>query len=178
MERGEPNNTLATTATLNIGPDLIPTAVTASKSGSTLTLTDSVKNQGTASGAFTVRFYLFLDSTYPAGTDIFICSRSVASLAAGASNPTSGTQTTTCTVPSAPAGSYFIIVNDDSGGAVSESIESNNTKATTTKEHSLSEWTELMIQNRPCKDRTADFLLKNPFIPKKSRLSYLTPVLL
>ncbi len=128
----ETNNTRSTTSRITVGPDLIPTAVTVAKSGSTLTLTDSVKNQGTLdAGAFDIGFYLSTDLVFSPATDILICSRTVGSLATGASDPPSGATTTICTVPAtAPAGTYRVIVVDDSGGTVTEVNETNNTKYT------------------------------------------------
>ncbi len=125
----EMNNTRATAARLDIGPDLTPTAVTAATSGTNLVITDSVKNQGTeGAGPFTISFYLSSDAVL--GGDTFICSRTVASLVAGASDPATGTVTTPCPVPAIAPGLYYVLVRDDSGGTVSESVESNNTRAT------------------------------------------------
>jgi subtilase family serine protease len=133
-ETNEANNTKYYAIGLSIRPDLIPTAATVTKSGSTLTLTDSVKNKGTAdAGGFTISFYFSTDTVYQAGTDTFICSRSVGGLAAGASDPSSGTIITTCMVPATvPAGIYRVIVVDDSGGVIAEASEANNAKATAT----------------------------------------------
>lgn len=131
IESSETNNTRATSATLSLGPDLAPQAVSVSKSGNTLILGDRVKNQGTApTGPFTVSFYLSKDQTYQNG-DYFICSRTVNSLGVGIQDPASGTTTTQCSIPSAvPSGTYYVIVFDDATKTVIESNETNNTRAT------------------------------------------------
>lgn len=132
IESNEINNSRAR-ANLILGPDLAPQAVNVSKSGSTLTLKDRVKNQGSApADAFTISFYLSSDTSYQDSSDYFICSRSVSSLGVGIQNPTSGTTTTSCSIPtSAPAGTYYVIVVDDAANSVMESDENNNTRATT-----------------------------------------------
>ena len=128
VEYDETNNTRATAGTIKLGADLVPQAVSVSKSGNTLTLKDAVKNQGNVrAGPFTISFYLSNDRDYQT-SDYLVCSRTVSSLAVSAQNPTSGTTTTTCPIPaSVPVGSYYLIVVDDATNTVVESTESNNT---------------------------------------------------
>lgn len=125
------NNSTNITTTVQ-APDLIPTALIASVLGTNLVINDSVNNQGTgAAGAFAISYYLSSDTSYQAGTDTLICSRSVTNLVAGASNPASGTTQTTCAIPPVAAGPYYVLAVDDSGGVITESVESNNVLATT-----------------------------------------------
>jgi subtilase family serine protease len=94
-----------------------------------LTIQNAVKNQGTATaGTSEISFYLSTDQTLSTASDTFVCKRSIASLTAGASNPTSGTTSTVCTLPAVPAGSYYVIGYADSAGVVVEARENNNTQ--------------------------------------------------
>jgi subtilase family serine protease len=132
LETVETNNTRATTTKLAIGPDLIPVTLTALASGTTVTVSDQVKNQGNQSaGAFTINYYLSSDTLYQAGTDLLLCSRSVAGLAVGISDPSTGTTATPCTA--GVIGSYYVLAVVDEASAVTETLETNNTKATATK---------------------------------------------
>ncbi|PYM14561.1 MAG: hypothetical protein DMD81_17580 [Candidatus Rokuibacteriota bacterium] len=90
-ETNETNNCLASATTVQVaaaGPDLVVTVVgnptTPAAAGGTLKVTDTVKNQGTAAaGAFTVRYYLSVD-TQKDGSDVLLTgSRSVSSLSVG-----------------------------------------------------------------------------------------------
>ena len=124
------NDDTTVTAAFNVqAPDLTEAALTVSKSGTSLRIDDRVANQGTEpTGAFDISYYLSLDNSYSAGTDTYLCRRSVAGLAAGASNPAGGTTRTTCPIPSVPARSYYVIAVADSGSTVAESNETNNTR--------------------------------------------------
>jgi hypothetical protein len=127
-ETNETNNTLSSSQ-VAIGPDLIVSLISASKSSNTLTINNAVKNQGNATaGASEISFYLSTDQTLSTASDTFVCKRSITSLNAGASNPTSGTATTTCTIPAVPAGSYYVIGFADSAAAITEARENNNTQ--------------------------------------------------
>ena len=96
----------------------------------TFSVTDTVRNQGTgAAVASTTRYYLSADQVRSTG-DFLIGSRSVPSLSAGAQS----TRTVTVKVPnSTPLGSYFVLACADDANAVTESSESNNCVASTTK---------------------------------------------
>jgi len=126
-ETNETNNTFSTGAP--IGPDLIVSLISASKSSNTLTIQNGVKNQGNRdSGAFDVGFYLSTDTVLDTASDHFVCKRSIASLAVGVSDPPSSVTTITCTIPAVPAGSYYVIGFADSTRAITEYNENNNTQ--------------------------------------------------
>jgi len=88
-ETNEANNCLASTTTVQVTrPDLVVTVVGNPPplvgAGSTLKVTETVKNQGTAAaGAFTVRYYLSADQQKDGGDVLLTGSRSVSSLSAG-----------------------------------------------------------------------------------------------
>ena len=121
--------TAVTTVSANL-PDLIVSAPlsapNASGAGLTISVTDSTKNQGTGSaGASTTRFFLSTNFALDA-SDVLLGSRSVPSLAAGATS----TATTSLTIPAGQAtGGYFIIAQADGDMVVAESVETNNTTA-------------------------------------------------
>ena len=126
----ETNNTRSTLGTVKIGPDLVPTAVSPSKSGSNLILRDQARNAGNvAAGPFEVGFYLSLNTALDGG-DVFVCTRAIAGLDAGKTNPLSGVATITCATPSGlPSGAYYVIAKDDNGNTVAEHTETNNNRA-------------------------------------------------
>lgn len=127
-ETNEGNNTWPSSQIV-IGPDLIISLINASKASNTLTIQSAIKNQGTAAAAASeISFYLSTDQTLNTANDTFVCKRSVTSLAAGASDPASSATTTTCTIPSVPAGGYYVIGFADSAGVVTEARENNNTQ--------------------------------------------------
>jgi subtilase family serine protease len=112
---------------VKVGPDLLVSKLTGpSKAapGQVVTVTDTVKNQGstTAASSFT-RFYWSLNSSFGTG-DILLGERSVSSLAAGVSNVGAGTQ---LTIPAGVAnGTYYIVAVADGRGTVSVTTETNN----------------------------------------------------
>lgn len=124
----ETNNYKCSTATIAITPDLKVSTIGASKSGTTITVSDTQINSGSQpAGPFTVSFYLSLDKVYGTG-DILLGSRSIASLDGGS---TKDTATTPFTVPTGiTAGSYYVIGVSDSGNTVVELTETNNTLST------------------------------------------------
>ena len=126
----ETNNARSTLGTVKIGPDLVPTAVSPSKSGTNLVLRDQARNAGNvAAGPFEVGFYLSMNNVLDGG-DVFVCTRSIAGLGAGLTNPTTGVATVTCATPSGlPAGAYYVIAKDDNGNTVAEHTETNNIRA-------------------------------------------------
>ncbi len=127
-ELEEGNNSRCTTATYVIGPDLVVSALSATKSGGTFSVTDTQQNIGNRrSVACTVSFYLSLDAAFSAG-DAFLGSRSVSSLAGGGATHS---KTTSLTVPAGVApGSYYVLAVSDSGKVVTELSETNNIKIT------------------------------------------------
>lgn len=122
---------LKTAAPIQVtGPDLVMADVTpnagAVNAGATLSVTNTAQNQGAVSaGSSSIAFHLSVDNTYGNADDVVITTtRSVASLAAGASN----TATTNLTIPSAtPANTYYVCAMADSVNAVVETAEANNT---------------------------------------------------
>jgi subtilase family serine protease len=126
-EVSERNNTYA--LSIKIGPDLDITALSApaaAGAGQSIAISDTTKNQGgEAAGPCRILFFLSMDATLGAA-DMMLGSRSVPSLAAGASSSAS----TTVTVPQGTAaGVWYIIAQADGEGAVSEVSETNNTYA-------------------------------------------------
>lgn len=94
-------------------------------------MTATVKNQGLLSaGSSTLRYYLSLDGVKNNGDLLLSGSRSVFSLAAGASS----TGTTTVTIPSGTAlGTYVLLACADDTKVVAESDETNNCRASNTQ---------------------------------------------
>jgi subtilase family serine protease len=137
-ELDETNNTLCSSGTVTVPPaDLTMTAVgtatTVLAPGKTLSLSNTVKNQGPfPTGAFAIAFHLSTNQTYGDGDDVALAAtRSLTTLASGASS----TASTTLTVPaSTPMGSYYVCALADSGNTVNEgSNEGNNSLCTSTQ---------------------------------------------
>jgi len=111
--------------------DLIVTEVTAPTKGvkgHTITISNTVKNQGnTATTGFYVNYYLKKSTT---SKNIYIGNRYITSLGAGASNH----QKTKLTLPTSIASAnYFIRAYADSTKLIKESSETNNVKYSPTK---------------------------------------------
>ena len=127
----EGNNTRCTPTTIQVTrPDLLVTAMTPNAATGTLSVTDSVKNQGAVSaGSSKVGYSLSVNATFGDGDDIAITTtRTIASLAAGATN----TATTTLTVPNTtPPGNYYVCAKADSAGTIAELDETNNALCST-----------------------------------------------
>ena len=122
----ETNNNMIKSIT--IGPDLIVSLITAPTSavrGSTISISDTTKNNGGGDArASTTKLYLSTNTTWEAG-DTYIGSRSVPLLTAGASSVGS----TSVRIPSGIAkGAYYIIALADDGNVVAETNETNNNK--------------------------------------------------
>jgi len=96
--------------------------------GGTLSVTDSVSNQGANAGSFVVGFHLSVDTVYGGSDDVaFSATRSIQSLAASATS----TGTKTLTVPKTTTlGDYHVCAAADSANAVAEASESNNSLCT------------------------------------------------
>jgi subtilase family serine protease/subtilisin family serine protease len=113
-------------ATLRVGPDLVvsgATGPTTAAPGTTLTFTDTAKNQGGGpAAAVTTRYYLSLDTALDA-SDVLLGSRAVPALAAGASH----TGSAILTIPAGTSsGTYWVAIKVDAGDAVAETHETNN----------------------------------------------------
>jgi FtsP/CotA-like multicopper oxidase with cupredoxin domain/subtilase family serine protease len=116
-------------------PDLVMTAVTSNtttvNAGATLSVTDTVANQGNlASGNSRIAYHLSLDQIYDNGDDVVLSpTRPVTSLAAGDSN----TATTSLSVPSsAQGGLYYLCANANPGRTFIESDFTNNVRCSST----------------------------------------------
>jgi M6 family metalloprotease-like protein len=138
-ESNEANNCRASTTTVQVQalaaqPDLVVSALSFSSSsvrrGRSFTVTDTTANSGMATaGGSTTRYRLSTDATITGSDRLLTGSRSVLSMAAGASN--SGSRSVT--VPtSVPVGTYFLGACADDLSAVTESNEANNCRASTT----------------------------------------------
>jgi subtilase family serine protease len=93
-------------------------------------VTDTVQNQGDAAAvASNNRYYLSLNATYDSSDNRLTGTRSVPALAAGASS--SGTIPVTIPTTTA-AGTYYLLTCVDGGGAVAETNEINNCRASST----------------------------------------------
>jgi subtilase family serine protease len=127
LETVETNNTYVRSTNIGSNMDLnIPSmsAPMAAGAGQSLVITDTTKNIGTgAVDPSVTQFYLSADNTIDA-SDIMLGSRSVPSLAGGASS----TESTTVTIPESTAvGSWWIIAKADGEETVTETSETNNT---------------------------------------------------
>jgi subtilase family serine protease len=120
------SNNVRFSAAMKVGPDLIESSVavpTVAGAGVALTVSDTAKNQGSAAaGASTTSFYLSSNVSFD-GNDLFLGSRSVPPLLAGAVSLGS----TAVVIPAGTAlGTYFVLVRADADNAVVESAETNN----------------------------------------------------
>ena len=128
VESAETNNT--SWGTTRVGPDLTVSALTSPASaaaGATISATDTVRNTGGgAAGATTTRFYLSTNFTFDAA-DVPLGSRTVPALDPGATNAAA----TSLTIPAqtAPALYYYIIAVTDADDVITETGETNNTRA-------------------------------------------------
>ncbi|MDH4065530.1 MAG: S8 family serine peptidase, partial [Acidobacteriota bacterium] len=128
-EVAEHNNVRAS-ASVRIGADLLVLALTApttAGNGEAITVTDTTKNGGGADApASTTEYYLSVDTVFDAASDVWIGSRSVPALAAGASH----TASVALVVPSGTAiGTYYVLARADGPDVVVETSESNNVRA-------------------------------------------------
>jgi subtilase family serine protease len=128
-EADESNNCRASALRAQVTrPDLIETAVTdppaVALPGGVFSLTDTVRNQGpVSSGASTTHYFLSLDASKSSGDRLLSGSRSVPSLASGASS----TGTLNVTIPSNTSlGTYFLLACADDNASVIETDETNN----------------------------------------------------
>jgi subtilase family serine protease len=136
IESDEINNRTTTGVSLPITiqkPDLIPTVVTGpatASTGASITVGWTVENQGngtaTANPNWVDRIRLSTDDTFDDG-DLFLNGfvRS-SSLAAGSTY----TVSMSVTVPNVAAGNYWLVVETDSTGSVTETSETNNRTST------------------------------------------------
>jgi subtilase family serine protease len=124
-ELNESNNVAA--RGFQVGPDLVVSTLSApavGAAGRTLTISDSVRNQGGAAApASTTRYYLSSNTSLDA-SDVAIGSASVPALAAGATSSAS----VTLGIPADIAtGAWYLIAQADGAGEITETAETNNT---------------------------------------------------
>jgi hypothetical protein len=125
------SETHSTTVAVEITPpDLVMTAVSALSAsvapGDPLNVSSTAQNQGGSNaGAFAIAFHLSADAVYGGADDVtLVGTRSVSSLAMGASS----SATSMVMAPSTtPAGNYYVCAMADSGTAIAETAEGNNT---------------------------------------------------
>ncbi len=135
VEANENNNSsCSATTVVVVAPDLtvsaVSTTTTVVQRGSSLTLTNTVTNQGgSRAGSFVVGFHLSVDASYGGVDDVVITkTRTINALNAGATNTAS---TNNLTVPaSTAAGSYYLCALADTGASVVETDEANNGRCT------------------------------------------------
>ena len=128
LETLETNNTRGT-FTVKVGPDLTLTAVSGpftAAAGAVIPVSFTAKNQGAgAAGASQAGFYLSTNITRDS-SDVFLGSRAVGELPAGAV----ATGSVSLQLPAGtPAGSYYVIGTADWNAAVGETSETNNDRA-------------------------------------------------
>jgi subtilase family serine protease len=127
-ESAETNN--LSYGTTKVGPDLtiasLTASVTTAAAGATISVTDTTKNAGAgAAPDSATRYYLSTNITFDA-SDVPLGGRAAGALAAGVSS----TATMSVVIPSTTtAGSYYIIAVADADGVVTETAETNNTRA-------------------------------------------------
>jgi len=126
----ETNNTRAM-AGVRVGADLLLTVINApafAAAGGSISVADTTANQGAAPVATSsTGFYLSTNTTFDAA-DVFLGSRPVAALLAGATS----SATTVLQIPSnIVSGSYYIIGVADWSGSIAETLETNNSRADT-----------------------------------------------
>jgi len=122
------NNNVKMGSSIGIGPDLVVSALTnpaSAAAGSTITVSDTTKNQGGGAAESSVTFFYLSANVLLDAPDVLIGNRAVGPLAAGASDSV----TTTLTIPpDTPAGVYYVLAKADATGLVPETQESNNVK--------------------------------------------------
>lgn len=108
----------------------LSTATSGLAPGQSFSISNTAKNKGAvSSGSFKIAFSLSNDRNYGGTDDIaFSATRSVTSLAIGASSSSSTTLTVSSSTPS---GSYYICAKADSANIVPEVDEANNAGCTT-----------------------------------------------
>jgi subtilase family serine protease len=127
IESAETNN--ISWGTTRVGPDLTVSGLTSPTSavaGATISAIDTVKNAGGgASGATTTRFYLSANFTFDAA-DVPLGNRTVPAIDPGVTNAAA----TSLTIPAQTAtGLYYIIAVTDADNVITETAETNNTRA-------------------------------------------------
>ena len=111
---------------VQVGADLLVPSFTVpatAGAGATIAVTDTTVNQGTEPAPATATAYFLSTDTQYQAADTPLGSRAVPALAAGGSS----TGTVSITLPAGlAAGTYYVLAHADSGGAVTEGLETNN----------------------------------------------------
>lgn len=128
-ESTETNNA-RTSGVVRVGPDLVVSALTGPAAvvrGGAIVVTDTTRNQGGgAADPSITRLYLSRDGTVDP-SDVLLGARVVGALAAGVSSQSA----TSLVIPAGTApGTYYVVARADDEGAVAETSESNNMRAT------------------------------------------------
>ncbi len=122
------NASKSCTATFDLMSDLVVSSLTVPSSavaGSSITVSETTKNQTGSAAASTTRYYLSANSTFEP-TDILLGFRAIPALSSGQSSQA----TLGLTIPlNTATGNYYILARADADGQVMESNEGNNTKA-------------------------------------------------
>ncbi|HET9271545.1 MAG TPA: S8 family serine peptidase [Vicinamibacterales bacterium] len=130
-ETNEANNTRS--VSLKIGADLVVSALGVPSSAafaSTISVTDSTKNQGAGPAASSSTAFYLSDDALLDAADVLLGSRPVGDLTAGAVS----TASTPLQIPAGTvAGIYYVVAKADWAGAVPEGVESNNARAASIK---------------------------------------------
>ena len=129
IEESFEGNNVRVAGLIRIGPDLIVSSLSAPASaaaGGTFDVSVTTRNQGGGGAdASSTRFYLSSNTLLDAA-DTIIGSRTVPPLSAGGSD--AGGAALTLPAGTAPGG-YYVIAQTDAAGAVAETTEYNNTRA-------------------------------------------------
>ena len=131
IEVYETNNVRASSS-LQVGPDLAVILLGAPSSivrGTSFTITDTTRNDGSSSPATTTSYYLSVNSGLDT-SDVLLGSHSVGALLAGGAE---NGQATVVIPQTQAAGSYYIIAKADSGGVAPETSETNNVRVKSIK---------------------------------------------
>lgn len=124
------------TVTVASAPDLVMTALsttaTAVGQGGTVSVSNTVKNQGSAPAAgFAIVFHLSVNSSYGDSDDIV--STTTRTLSSLSSNASSTSSATSIVIPAEiPLGNYYLCAKADGANAIGEANEVNNTRCTPT----------------------------------------------
>jgi subtilase family serine protease len=114
---------------VKVGPDLVVSAFNPPSTmvtGVSVNVNSTVMNQGGgAGGGSTVKFYLSTNISVDA-SDVVVGSRTVGPLNPGQSDTGAAA---ILIPPGTAAGSYWLIAVADDGNAVTETVETNNTRA-------------------------------------------------
>ena len=129
VQESADTNNVKSCGAIKIGPDLIVSAVTASATagaGGPMSVSDTTRNQGGGGAEVSAtRFYLSTNTTVDA-SDVMLGVRPIRALSAGDSDA----DTMAVMVPAGTAaGSYYVLAQADTANAVTETSETNNSRA-------------------------------------------------